>query len=532
MKPRDKTRRHLPAWRRWLRRLLVSTVALAVCSWLALYSYGRFADRALGPPSQAFAPRADDTALDRAIAPMLAARAGESGMVLIEDNLQAYAIRARSARQAERSLDVMYYIWRADETGRQLLRDLGDAAQRGARVRMLLDDNNQRGMDDLLLALDKHPNLEVRLFNPGRNRRGYLGRGLELLLRPVSLNRRMHNKAWIADNRVAIVGGRNIGDEYFDGSEHVNFADADLLLIGPAVEQTSAVFDSYWNSRAVIPIKALASADVAAPDHRDTRIGDTRPAGPYRRALDEAVASMDHWLSTHPAHWSANVQVITDPPEKALPHEATSDRQSLLIQKLAAAMNSVARELTIVSPYFVPGEAGSQWLIRLAERPVSVHVLTNSLAATDVALVHAGYSAYRQQLLRAGVDLRELVPDRSGHALSWLGSSSASLHTKAFVVDDRIGFVGSFNFDPRSTWLNTEMGVLFEQAELATQLHDIYGRTLEPGASFDLFLDQGKLRWRDQRNGVDIAWTHDPDSSWLLRALIAAARLLPIESQL
>lgn len=513
-----------------LLRIGIGVLLFAGASALAVSAYGRFADRALGAASSALAPQPGATSLDRLVEPLLAQHPGESGMILVEDNLEAYALRARSARQAERSLDVMYYIWHADHSGAQLARELIAAADRGARVRLLLDDNTQRGQDRLLAALDSHPRIEVRLFNPGRNRSGYFGRGLELLLRATTLNRRMHNKAWIADNRVAIVGGRNIGDEYFDGAEQLNFMDVDLLLVGPAVAQASEVFDRFWNSHAVIPVDALAARSRDDPRLAPGYVDDGfNPA--YAAALDDAVATIGQWLAAQPVHWSSRVEVITDPPEKALIHGSETVPGVLLVQPLFAALDKARDNVIVISPYFVPGAEGTRWLSDLAARIHDVSVLTNSLAASDVALVHAGYSAYRQPLLAAGVGLHELTPDHHA-ALAWLGSSSASLHTKAFVVDDTAGFVGSFNFDPRSTWLNTEMGVLFEDSGLARQLRTHYERALRPGESFELFLDEGRVRWRDGRTQPATIWTHDPDSSALLRAVLAVARWLPIESQL
>ena len=241
-----------------LRWSLIALLAIALLSALALWSWGHFAARAQGAPSEALPVAAADTVLDRLVQPLLSAQAPEaSGAALLDDAVQAFVARARTARTAQRSLDVQYYIWRHDLTGRLLEHELMAAAERGVRVRLLIDDMNVAGRDDAWLAMDAHPNLEVRLFNPARNRGGGLRRALEMGLRFAGFNRRMHNKAWIADNRVAIVGGRNVGDEYFDAAEETNFQDADLLLLGPAVAQTSGVFDAFWNSAAVVPLAAL-----------------------------------------------------------------------------------------------------------------------------------------------------------------------------------------------------------------------------------------------------------------------------------
>ena len=232
--------------RRAVRWSLIAFIVLALLSALALWSWGRFAAGAQGDATQALPVAADATRLDRLLQPLLDAHPPEaSGAALLDDAVQAFVARARTARAAERSLDVQYYIWRHDLTGRLLEHELMAAAERGVRVRLLIDDMGSPGRDDALLAMDAHPNLEVRLFNPARNRAGGFRRAIEMGLRFVGFNRRMHNKAWVADNRVAIVGGRNVGDEYFDASDAMNFQDADLLLLGPAVAQTSVIFDAF-----------------------------------------------------------------------------------------------------------------------------------------------------------------------------------------------------------------------------------------------------------------------------------------------
>nr|MBP7597951.1 phospholipase D family protein [Pseudoxanthomonas sp.] len=268
--------------RKWLRRLGIAVVLMAVASATALYSYGRFAEAARGPASHALPTAADATALDRAVAPLLRAHPGRSGMALLADNLDAFTVRAASARAAGRSLDLQYYIWNHDFTGNLLCYEVLRAADRGVRVRLLLDDMTAHGKDSHLAALDAHPNIAVRLFNPSRSRAGVLGRASEMLLRPVAMNRRMHNKAWIADGRVAVVGGRNVGDEYFDAAAQTNFLDLDAVLVGPAVGQTSVIFDDFWNSASVIPLAALSGAEEGAlvrlRAHGDAGYRSTRAA--------------------------------------------------------------------------------------------------------------------------------------------------------------------------------------------------------------------------------------------------------------
>lgn len=513
----------------------LAAALLALLSTAAVYSYGRFVRGALGEPGHALPVAADETLFDRIVAPLTAARPGQSGMALLDDNVAAFALRAFAAREAGRSLDLQYYIWHADRTGTLLLRELLRAADRGVRVRLLLDDVNAQDKDASLLALDRHPLIEVRLFNPGRNRDGVWLRAVELLLRAVSLNRRMHNKAWIADGRVAIVGGRNIGDEYFDASGRVNFQDTDLMLVGPAVEQTSAIFDAFWNSRAVIPIAALHPSTPAEPlealrARLDAAAGQA-PDSPWVQSLTGPGGVAARLTGRQPLTWSERVRVVSDPPEKASPVAAGQSREHWLLNELLPLVGEARREALLVSPYFVPGEEGSRWLAQRVQEGVDVRVLTNSLAATDVALVHAGYSRYRRPLLDGGIRIHELKAVQRTR-IGLVGSSGASLHTKAMVVDGLHGFVGSFNIDPRSAQLNTEMGVLFSDEELAGRLRRMFLRFSGPEASYRLQNGGDGLRWIDGEGPGARTWTHDPETGFWRRALIAVMRWLPIESQL
>lgn len=523
--------------RRMLVKLLLLATLFAVLSIAALYSYGRFAERSLGAPGTALPVAIDATLLDRVLAPQLAQRPGHSGTALIDDNLEAFALRALSAREAGRSLDLQYYIWHNDVTGRLLVRELLRAADRGVRVRVLLDDINARGQDAAILALDSHPLIDVRIFNPGRNRDGIWMRAVEMALRAVSLNRRMHNKAWIVDGRVALVGGRNIGDEYFDAAEQVNFQDADLLLVGPAVRQTSDIFDRFWNSRAVIPIGALheskdaGAAELQAVRARLDALTGELGASPYLRQLTDAGQLQAHLDGRVRLHWSTQVQVLSDPPEKAAPVASLQRSEHWLMHSLLPLLTDAREEALLTSPYFVPGAELTQTLAGKVAAGVKVQALTNSLAATDVALVHAGYARYRQMLLGGGVGLFELKTQHRKR-ISLMGSSRASLHTKAVVVDGQRGFVGSFNLDPRSAQLNTEMGVLFDDAALAADMRALFLHSTASDTSYRLFLDNGALRWSDATEEPAKVWTHDPESGFWRRLLVSVMRWLPIESQL
>lgn len=515
---------------RKLRWIAVALLVFAAASLLALYSYGRFAERARGEPSQALSPAGSATALDRAIAPLTEAHPGQSGLRLVPDNLDAFAVRAAVARAAGRSLDLQYYIWHHDLTGNLLVQELLDAADRGVRVRLLLDDLNAHGKDSALAALDRHPNIEVRLFNPSRSREGTLGRALEMGLRLFSMNRRMHNKAWIADGRVAVVGGRNVGDEYFDAAADTNFLDMDVVLLGPAVQQTERIFDAFWNSAAVIPLEALTRSDEQSLD-KLRRHGDAGKradqARPYLQRLRSASSVFALGHKAGPLHWSRRVQVHSDPPEKG----QGGGEQDWLMAVLGPQMSKAQHELRLISPYFVPGAEGVRWMQGLRGRGVEVGVLTNSLAANDVVAVHGGYAAYRKPLLRAGVELFELMP-HGQRSSSLFGSSGASLHTKAFAVDGDSGFIGSFNLDPRSVSLNTEMGVVFQDPALTAELLQSYADKTAADRSYRVLLEEDELRWRDGSVAPAITWTHEPEASLWRRAMARVIGWLPIESQL
>lgn len=509
----------------------IALAAFALASLLSLYAYGRFAERVRGPQSHVLEVRAADTPLDRAVAPLTSAHPDQTGMLILADNLDAFAMRAASARMAGRSLDLQYYIWHDDFTGNLLHGELLRAADRGVRVRLLLDDLNVHGSRSVLAALDRHPKVEVRLFNPTRAREGTVARGIELLLRFFSLNRRMHNKAWIADGRVAIVGGRNIGDEYFDAAPDINFMDTDAALVGPAVAQSGAIFDAYWNSASAIPLDALVQARPGALERlrEDIDAGlQTVQATPYVQHLRQSPRVRALMDGRVPMHWTTAATVVSDPPEKA---QGTASRQDWMTPILLERASRARDTLKIISPYFVPGSEGVDWIAGLRGRGVDVGILTNSLAANDVLAVHGGYAGYRAALLGSGVSLYELKP-QGGVGGSLFGSSGASLHTKAFVVDGEGGFIGSFNLDPRSINLNTEMGLLFDCPGAAAELEALYRAKTDPRTSYRLERVDGALRWHDDAAQPPQVWEHEPEAGFWRRAVARVIGWLPVESQL
>ncbi|MCP8895290.1 phospholipase D family protein [Shinella daejeonensis] len=513
----------------WIIVLFVILFGLA--SLAAIYSYGRFVERSRGTPSMALPVAEGDTSLDRLIVPKLQAHAGQSGLMLVASNLQAFAIRAMAARSAERSLDVQYYYWKDDLTGGLLARELIAAADRGVRVRLLLDDINTKGDDSTYLAIDSHPGIEVRLFNPSRSRTNVLQRGVEMALRAFSVTRRMHNKAWITDGRMAVVGGRNIGDAYFDAADTANFRDMDLLLLGPVVQQAETVFDEYWNSGAVLPITSLSKArkgDLAKTRAKLEALLSSGDAQPYLQRLHEEKGTEAVLSRQQAIHWTADARIVADPAEKARGSGAESWLANTIFPIIAAA----TRELHIISPYFIPGDQGVATLRNLAGAGADVSVLTNSLAATDVAAVHGAYARYREPLLAGGVDLYELRPRMVGGDISLFGSSGASLHTKAFTVDGKSGFIGSFNFDPRSISLNTEMGVLFGDPALTQEVNAVFADEISPASSYRLSLQDGAIAWQDGEGPEAKMLVREPEAGIWRRIAATVIGWLPIESQL
>ena len=497
-----------------LRLALALLVALAGCAGLP--------SKVAREPSNALTDTAA-TRLGRALAPGVAANAGKSGIHPLGDARDAFAARVVLARNAERTLDVQYYIFHNDVTGGLLSEALWQAAERGVRVRLLIDDNNTKGLDDAIAALDAHPNIEVRLFNPYSSRSFRLG---ELVTDFSRVNRRMHNKSFTADNQATIVGGRNVGDEYYGAESEVAFADLDVLAVGEVVREVSASFDAYWNSESAYPAASLIPA--AAPesaaqlreawarldaDPRAARYVDALRTTPLVRDLLAGTLSLD-WV---PAH------VVSDDPSKVLNPPDRKDLQ--LLTKLEAVIGKPTREVDLVSPYFVPAEEGTTALLALVKRGVKVRVLTNSLAATDVSPVHAGYSKYREELLRGGVRLYELKPTARERERPRAGGSGASLHAKTFSIDRQQVFVGSFNFDPRSAQLNTEMGVVVESPRLAALLSSNLDRDLPRDAYEVRLASNGELEWLDGSATYDT----EPGAGVFKRLWIGFLSILPIE---
>lgn len=439
------------------------------------------------------------------------------------------------ARTAQQSLDVQYYIWQADTTGYLLLDELRAAAARGVRVRLLLDDNGIPGLDAPLRALDDLPNVQVRLFNPFTLRTPkLLSYGFDF----TRLNRRMHNKSFTADGAATVVGGRNVGDIYFAFGPDKHYIDTDVLALGPAAAEVSTAFDAYWNSASAYPADLILPP---APDglaRLDAAVAAARAsdlAAPYLAAI--AGSPLIERLSGPPEAFEwAKVSLVVDDPGKGLGNPGPG---GLLIERLAAILAAPStrptRSVDLVSAYFVPGSGGTQLLTGLAQQGVAVRVLTNAQEATDVVSVHGSYAEYRPALLAGGVALGELkadplIPKQDRSLASLLAGSVSSLHSKVIAIDGERVFIGSFNFDPRSARLNTEMGLLVESPTFATGVSDAVDQVMVRGAYRLRLTPDGSLEWETQaEDGATVVQEVEPNTSWFDRLKVRVIGALPVE---
>ena len=480
----------------------------------------------------------DSTSLGKAFKPQLEQHPRLSGVRLLGNGLDAFVGRAVSARLAERSIDLQYYMFHQDTVGKLLIRELLAAADRGVRVRMLIDDMYGGEADDVWSALDAHPNVEVRLFNPFE--RGH-SKNLQFVTRLKTVNHRMHSKTFTVDNQLSIVGGRNIGDEYFDADPNLAFTDLDVMAIGPVVPDVSQEFDQYWNSDPAYPVAALMAA--AEPGALDKLRNDLaafyqqKQTSVYIGALKNSAFA--EALRDKTAHFSfAQAEVIHDSPEKLT--KGDDWKEELLMSQLAPYIQQATEEFTLVSPYFVPGQHAADALCALSQRGVQVRILTNSLVSNDVAAVHAGYMRHRKQLVRCGVRLYELneqIKKEEGKRFTWLpGLSKSSLHAKTMAIDGKMMFVGSFNFDQRSLYLNNEIGILFHEPELAANASKQFNEHIEQVAFKVELVNRGNdsksLQWTGTTDGKKVVFGSEPYAGFWKIAGVNMMRLLPIDSML
>jgi putative cardiolipin synthase len=481
-----------------------------------------------------------ETALSRSFERQSKGHAGESGFHYLANGLDAFVARAALAEVAERSIDTQYYMIHNDEVGSLFIDQLYKAAERGVRVRLLIDDIDQGGRDSGLAILDAHPKIEVRIFNPfARN----VGRTGQYITGFGKQTRRAHNKSFTVDNQVTILGGRNIGNEYFNADPELAFLDMDVLSTGPVAQEVSASFDLYWNHDLSYPITTLAEELPSEEEARqrkqefDAFIAEQYESA-YVQHLRDSDLAEDLIQGYSDLSWGIG-DVVADDPDKLTVD--TSDTKYRLIEQMRPYLEGVQKELIIFSPYFVPGKGGVAYFQTLRDRGVRVRILTNSLSSTDVSAVHAGYARYRKALLRMGVELHELNKDLSKEERKkmkegGIGDSRASLHAKAFVIDREWVFIGSLNLDPRSIVQNTEIGVVFQSPEIAKLIADGFDSKIDKLA-FRLTLedaDKGneQIVWHGLVGGEQKTLYKDPYTSFWKRFGVGFMRILPIESQI
>ena len=482
------------------------------------------------PPSTAMKNNGG-TALAAAVRPRIAAHLGQSGLHTLLDGREALAARVALADAAQRSLDVQYFIWNKDMAGKVLLEHLFRAADRGVRVRLLLDDLGTMPSDATLLTIDSHPNIEVRMFNPVALRSPRL---LGMVADFGRINKRMHNKSFPADGQASIVGGRNIGDEYFEAHAEMNFADLDVVVIGPVVKEVSDEFDLYWNNQSSIPIAALARQNTTPEQFAAQRAAliayhETAKASAYAQSLRNSEFARQITNRSVPYYWG-KATIVEDHPDKVA--TSADKTETHLAPQLRKVVDQTKRELFLVSPYFVPGKKGVELLAGVRQRGARVVVITNSLASTDGVPVHSKYQLYRKPLIEAGVELYEIKPTAGAQLRRRFrepaGLSTGGLHAKTFTFDRRIGFIGSYNLDPRSSKLNTEMGVLFNCPALARRLPETTERDLGRNA-YRVELDGKRLVWVTREGDKEMRYHSEPETGLWKRIKAQVISWLPIE---
>lgn len=468
----------------------------------------------------------------------------QDGFIILSEGLDAFVARAVLAEKAEKSLDVQYYLYHDDLIGGLFTAILLRAADRGVRVRLLLDDMDMEGRDSDVLAVDNHPNIEIRIFNP-------FDRSLSRLPQFVtglgSVTRRMHNKSFTADNVATILGGRNIGNAYFDANPTLEFTDLDVLAVGDVVKDVSSSFDLYWNSELAYPTTTLIKQSINDTDALVLR-------NRLHEFLEENKES-DYAQALHDSELAKNIRedkvefiigdavIVVDHPDKIT---SSRDANELhLAPQLEPYFQNIKNELIIISPYFVPGDEGVEFFTELTDKGVHVRILTNSLSSNDVSIVHAGYSKYRKALLRSGVELYEMnkkltrkqrKEKKAGSSTSIGGSSKASLHAKAFIIDREKIFIGSLNLDPRSFYENTEIGLILNSPETANIMAEVIIEDINLQAfRLELHTDEEgyeEILWHDYEDGKPVIFDTDPYTSFWRRFGVGFMGLFPIESQL
>ena len=478
----------------------------------------------IGPLPEEIAADPAPSGILASIAETIARTEGDdrSGFHLLDKNADALSWRLALIDSAESSLDLLYYLWYSDDSGRLLIERVYRAADRGVRVRLLVDDLLLMGDDKGLVAIDRHPNIQLRLFNPKRQRQA--GMAADFVGRFEQMNSRMHDKLVVADNRAAILGGRNIGDYYFGLSHSYNFHDLDVIGFGPVAPQSSELFDNFWNSNWVVPASALPATV------------DAREIADRREKLFEKLRSSEslEQFQVEPQDWTAEL-------ENLVPnlHFGSSEiiwdyiEDGNLVQSmpdsLGVILRSAERDIDLINAYIIPGQGFIDGMKQLTENGVRIRILTNSLASHDVPAVNSHYKQWRKPIIESGAELYEFRADPAIKTLvdtAPVVSGFSGLHTKSFVVDGHKVFIGSMNFDPRSVHINTEMGIIIDSPGLGQELIRLAERDMAPENAWQVTLDgQGKLVWVNSDETV----TRQPARNAWQRFMDGFFRILPKE---
>ena len=510
---------------RFIRFLLKIVVVLALAIFVLRLIYP-LPDLPSGEASAAI-PVSEETNLGRTFLPLMADHEGKTGVIPLADGRDALVSRIMLARAAQETIDVQYYIWQTDTTGWILLDELRMAAERGVRVRMLLDDNGIPGLDNVLADLAEMDNVEIRLFNPFTLRQPKL---LSYVFDPFRLNRRMHNKSMTVDGVATVIGGRNIGDIYFAYGEGTAYFDYDVLAVGPGAEDVSQDFDRYWTSGSSYNALDILDPSDGGLDELASAVAQatqSSQASEYAKVLNSGPVISRLLAGEDLFEWTT-VKLISDDPSKGL---GEADRSDLLLGRLAEIMGRPERSLDLVSAYLIPGAAGTALFEDYLESGVETRLVTNSLEATDVPIVHSAWMGYRDQLVRAGAEVLELRSRPGKTETSSLSQiltgSQSSLHAKTFAVDGERIFIGSFNFDPRSAALNTEMGFLVESSQIARALSESLDQT---EVFYQVSEDSdGKIQWTETVDDAPKVWAEEPNTSTMQRIMVKIMSYLPFE---
>ena len=466
---------------------------------------------------------------------------GLSGVRILDSGADAFTERLALIASAQHSIDAQYYIWNSDLTGQYMAQAIHAAAERGVHVRLLLDDINVAGRDATIAALDSHHNIEIRIYNPFPQRTG-VRRMFDLVTDFSRLNRRMHNKSFTVDGAVTIVGGRNIGDEYFDAGPDLIFRDRDVVAIGPVVDQVGAMFDAFWNSALTYSISALTTkrlSEQEAAERLDRARQTTAPlqALNFELPADSAAAERIVERSQAKMVW-APVRLVHDQPPRADRVGETSDLQPTA-REFGQLAQAAQHEILIESAYLVLDDPSLAVLEGIERRGVAVRALTNSLASNDVTANHAAYARRREQTVASGIDLYELRPDAASCAvLVTIGGGCSDariigLHAKSFVFDRSVLYVGSMNLNMRSAFLNAESALIIDSPELAASVADAITLNMRPQNSWHVVRDSaGALTWITHRDGATVQSRHEPETPWWRRTESGFIAMLPLEKYL